>query len=268
MKSARFSFGHITLLTVICSFYLYPQQNERNYLGGSFGGSDFHIRDDQASPLIFSSIGIAPTLQFIYNGEESRQYGEVSYYDHYLATSADNFHTVNRRGRARYSYLCAAAEFAILNHDVHLFVGGSVNSFLCHSDYYYLYIPPTLGRTLESWYWSTSGDVALQLEYTSGEREWISFQLYLPLVSNVSRPAYSASGDYNYIENDWKFKAFGKTKVFPINFSVNALWIYQRPLFGSLNLQLSYELFFSSYPIPRDVSMYMNNLRAGIFYCF
>jgi len=37
----------------------------------------------------------------------------------------------------------------------------------------------------------------------------------MPVISNVSRPAYSSRGDYNYDKSDWDVKVFGKTSVFP-----------------------------------------------------
>lgn len=268
MKTMRLFFTEMALITMLCASPLLSQQNEQNYLGAGFGGSDFHIRDDHASPLIFSSIGIAPTVQFIHKGEESRQYAEASYYDDYLTTTADNFHTANHRGRARYGYLQAISDIAVWNHDVRLFLGGSVNSFLCHSDYYYLYFPPTTGRTIKSWYWSSSLDLSFQAEYSSSQREFLSVQFFMPVISNVSRPQYSPSGDYNYVENDWKFKMFGKTKLFFKNFALNALFVYHKPIIGSFNLQLSYELYYSTYNEPAQISMYMNNLRAGLFFCF
>jgi len=50
-----------------CSF---AQQNEQNYLSLTFGGSDFHLKDEHASPLIFNSIGITPTFQYVHKGDK------------------------------------------------------------------------------------------------------------------------------------------------------------------------------------------------------
>jgi hypothetical protein len=44
-------------------------QEVKNYIGGGFGGSDFHIKDLSASPLIFKSTGIAPAFEYFYKGE-------------------------------------------------------------------------------------------------------------------------------------------------------------------------------------------------------
>jgi hypothetical protein len=246
----------------------FAQEDTRNFLGVSFGGSDFHIKDGRVSPMIYSSIGIAPSIQYFHRDDETRQYAEVSYYHDYLGTTADNFHDMDNRARVRYSYLHAVTDFNILDRHSSLFAGGSVNSFLSHSDYYFLFIPPTNGRTIESWQWSTSADLSIQLEYSSAAREFLSAQFFIPLVSNVSRPQYSPSGDYNYALNDWKYKMFGKMEVFPENFSLNTLLVYQRPLWESLNIQLSYEFYYSFYERPQDIGMYMNNFRVGVLHCF
>jgi hypothetical protein len=34
------------------------------------------------------------------------------------------------------------------------------------------------------------------------------------------------------------------------------------------NFQASYEFFFASYDLPREMKMYMNNVRGGVFFCF
>jgi len=262
----KYFFISALISITICGYSL--AQEEHNHLGGSFGGSDFHIKDDHASPLIFSSIGIAPTLQYIHKGDEGRHYAEISYYYDYLWTSSDNFHNDNHRGRIRYSYLHSISEFKVINKDFELFLGGSIASFLCHSDYYHSWIPPSVSRTIESWYWSNSLDLSAQLEYNATPREYFSIQFFIPIVSNISRPKYSSSGDYNYVDNDWKFKMFGETKFFPENFSMDFLFTYQRPVIWKFNLQLSYEFYYSFYNEPQNVNMYINNLRAGLFFCF
>ncbi len=264
----RLFWNLVPFLIILAAVNTFAQTDEKNYIGASFGGSDFHIKDYHASPMIFSSVGIAPSLQYFYRGDESRQYAEVSYYHDYLATTADNFHDTDNRARVRYSYLHSISYFDIINRQIRFFVGGSVNSFLSHSDYYYLFIPPSNGRTIESWQWSTSLDLSFQLECSSANREFLSAQFFVPVMSNISRPQYSPSGDYNYVVNDWKYKMFGKTVLFPEGFSLNALLVYQRPIWECFNIQLSYEFYYSFYDRPQDIGMYMNNVRAGLLYCF
>jgi hypothetical protein len=270
--SSVFSPKRFIVMIVFCIGVAVPssfaQEDPRNFLGASFGGSDFHIKDEHFSPMIYGSLGIAPSLQYFYRGDASRQYAEVSYYHDYLATTADNFHDMDNRARVRYSYLHSITDFDILDQHIFFFAGGSVNSFLSHSDYYYLYVQQINARSYESWQWSNSVDLSLQLEYSSAAREFLSVEFFVPIVSNVSRPQYSPSGDFNYSVSDWKFKMFGETVAFPNNFSLNTLLVYQRPLWESLNLQLSYEFYYSFFNKPQDIGMYMNNFRAGFFWCF
>ena len=252
------------IITSCCS----AQTKERNYIGGSFGGTDFYLKDVHSTPLIFNSVGIAPSIQYIYKGGRHRHYAEVSYYHGNLKTSSGNFWDQNHNGRIRYCYLHSITDFAILSKQIDFFLGGSIGTFLSHSDYLYNWVSPVEARAGESWYWSNSLDISALLEYNPEPREAFSIQLFIPVVSNVSRPKYSLSGDFNYIDNDWKFKIFGKTKLFPDNFSVNTLVSYTAPLFDNINYQINYEFYYSFYDEPRDINMFMNNLRAGFLVCF
>lgn len=259
----------LLILAAVAALPCPGQERTRDYIGGAFGGSDFHIRDDHASPLIFSAWGIAPTLQFMHAGEKSRHYFEASYSPANLMTTPDNFTTQGWIGKGRYAFLLAIAEFGGPGRPFTLFLGGSLSSFVSSSHYYY-FIKPFNGysSSIDSWYWSHSLDVALQLEYGIAEREFLFLQCCLPLLSNVSRPQYSPSGDYSYTENEWKMKVFGRTEFFPKNFSCDLLLAFQVPVVWMLNFQVSYEFFVASYDVPRDVTMYMNAARAGIFFCF
>ena len=266
----RFLRSVTSLLVTAASVSPLPaQETAWDYIGAGFGGSDFHIRDDHSSPMIFSAWGIAPEVQFIHAGERSRQYFEGSFSSAVLSTTAENFKTDNWRGRVRYAYLFSAWDFGGADRPLRFFAGGSLNSFLSRSNYYY-FIKPLNGysSSIDSWYWSHSLDAALQLEYGIGEREFVSVQCYIPLLSNVSRPQYSPSGDYSYTENVWKMKMFGRTELFPKNVSLDLLLAFQVPLIWRLNFQAGYEFFIASYDVPRELKMYMNNVRGGIFFCF
>ncbi len=247
---------------------LVAQEASLDYVGGAFGGSDFHLRDDHASPLIFSAWGGTPALQYIHAGEGNRQYAEASYCFALIAAPPENFRTDNWRGRIRYAYLVSAAEFGPGDRPFRLFVGGSLNSFLSRSNYYY-FIKPLNGYTtaIDSWYWSTSIDAAVHLEYGIAEREFVSLQCFVPLIGNVSRPAYSPSLDYSYTENTFRMKMFGRTEFFPKNLSCDVLLSIQFPVVWRFNAGASYELYYASYDLPREVKMYMNNLRVGAFFC-
>jgi hypothetical protein len=268
-KSGSFIKTFLSLLIFLILFfseYALSQNIKRNYIGGSFGGSDFHIIDQRASPLIFGSLGIAPSLKYFYRGDESLHYIDISYFSDNLKTSAESFITENRRGRIRYSYLHSVTSFSIFKQSIDFYLGGSAESFLSHSDYFYEWIISGYRRAMESWYWSSSLDLSAQIEYNCAAGEFFSLQLIIPVVSNISRPKYSPSGDYNYMDNDWKFKMFGKTELFPNNFSLNTNLTYQHPLIWNFKLQVSYEFYYSSYKKPKDVNMYMNNFCAGLYF--
>lgn len=272
MKIIRNNFISILLLFTI-SGYLFPQDEIKspeikNFIGVNFGGSDFHLKDEHASPLIFSSIGITPGLQYFYMGEVNRHYFEASYFSDRLTSISDNYFTDNRRGRFRYSYLHSITDFSLLNKRIDFFLGGSVCSFLSQSEYYYQWLSSTYSRAMESWYWCNSLDLSAQLEYRSSSREFFSLQFYIPVIGNVSRPKYSPSADYNYVENDWKFKMLDETGFFPEDLSLNTILTYQRSLYWNINFEINYEFYYSFYKEPQKVNMFMNNLRAGIFYCF
>jgi hypothetical protein len=244
------------------------QEVKNNFFTVSFGGSDFHLLDLRASPLIFSSIGIAPSFNYIHKGSSFRHYLEGSYFNDALTTIADNYRTDNDRARLRYCFLYSLTDFNIFDTNLKLFLGGSAVTYLCHSEYYYKWYPSGYARAMESWYWSNSIDISAQLEYERSSREFVCLQLFIPLYSNVSRPHYSTTADYNYIDNDWKFKMFGKSEFFPSNISFNVNLTYQRELIWNFNMQVNYEFYYSFYKKPKEIDMYMNNLRAGLTYCF
>ena len=260
----------ILLVASACWFSLSSaQQGSWDYVGGGFGGSDFHVRDDHASPLFFGGWGIAPALQFLHAGEGNRQYFEASYSSAVLSADPEYFRAENWRGRARYACLVASGEFTLSGRPLLLFLGGSVTSFLSRSDYYY-YIRPLSGysTSIDSWYWSSSLDAGFRAEYALGEREFLSLQCFFPLVSNVSRPQYSPSGDYSYTENTFKMRMLGRTVVFPKNLSCDILLEFQIPVFWRFNAGLTCEFYYTSFDLPREMRMYMNTARGDIFFCF
>lgn len=69
-----------------------------DYVGGGFGGSEFHVKDEHASPMIYSAWGIAPVLQYLHAGEEHRQYAEASFFAAVLSSGPANFRTDNCGG--------------------------------------------------------------------------------------------------------------------------------------------------------------------------
>jgi len=264
MITRRFT-SNILMIIMVPLFFLRAQ----NYAGVGFGGTDFHIIDAHASPLIFGSLGITPDIQFIHKGENSLQYFEGSYYDNLLSSSSSNFNTQSWGGRLRFSFVQLIANPGILGRALSIYAGGSACTFFTRQDYYYYYKPSAANAVADvSWQWSHSLDISLAAEYDLTDREFLLAQIDMPVVSSISRPQYSPSEDYNYSENVFKIKMFGAAELFPNYFSLDIRLNYQRPLFWNFNMQIGYEFFYSYYNKPSDIKMYMNNFRGGLFYCF
>ena len=240
-------------------------QEKNDLIGLSFGASNFHITDEHTSPLIFRGTGIAPSLSWQHIGVRNSQYAEGSFFYNNLSMSSDNFVTENFRGRFRYAFLHKTSDSLSVNNRLEFSFGGSVTSFYCKSDYYFE-MRTIKARSIASWYWSHSVDLALQLNYYFSDRKYIGLQIFSPLISNVSRPPYSPSGNYDYATNEWIVKPIGRTVLFPRNFSVNSNMVYQLPVSAKLSIRLNWEFFYMKYTKPDDIGLYMNNFRIGIFY--
>ena len=240
-------------------------QKSNDLIGLSFGVSNFHITDEHTSPLIFRGTGLAPSINWQHVGVRNSHYAEGSFFFNKLSSSSDNFSTENFRGRFRYSFLHKTSDSLSVNRRLEFSFGGSVTSFYCKSDYFFE-LRTIRARAIESWYLSQSIDIALQLNYFFSDRNYLGLQIYSPLISNVSRPPFSSSGNYDYDENDWIIKPFGKTVLFPQNLSVNTNMIYQVPVSPKLSIRFNWEFYYMKYTYPDDIGMYMNNFRLGIFY--
>ncbi len=244
------------------------QPGGQNLIGVSFGGSDFHIVDQHASPLIFRGIGIAPSLEFFYGGETVRHEIEGAYYSGSLEATNGNFHTDNWRGKFRYAYSLKAAEFGFLGGEWRVFAGGALESFFCKSEYWFDLSGHYAGRSIVSWYWRHSLDLAGRLECSLSPEESASLSFSFPLLSNVSRPGYSPSSDYNYNENDWKMHVFGREILFLKNPGCSVRLAYERFLVPELAVRAQYEFLVNEFDNPAEVHLYMNNLRIGVLYAF
>ena len=252
----------LILTTVFCNSI---QAQISDLIGLNFGASNFHIVDEHSSPLVFRGTGIAPSIQYIHKSPRIEHIVDGAFYYDNLSTSASNFNTENFRGRFRYSLFYKPAFNETAAKRFEFSVGGSVTSFYCKSDYYFDKYS-SQARAISSWYWSHSLDFSTLLNLNLSARDLIGFRVYIPLVSNVSRPEYSSSGGYDYEENEWIVKSFGETEFFPANFSVNAHFEYQHQIFTHISLQFGYEFYFANYNKPDQISLYMNNFRLGIFY--
>ena len=262
MHLLKYNFTKILCLLFLLFGESFAQ--ERNYAGINLGLSDFHLRDDHASPLFFRGIGFTPSIQFMYIGESTIHSVELQYIYDYLGSINENFNTNNYRGKVKYSFLHHINDFIISNNQLSLFIGASLSSFLSLSDY--RYIDDNLA--IKSWYWNHSLNVEIELLYRFNQKKFISAQLSLPAISNISRPKYSPSENYSYSTNSYKVDVFGKMTFFPKNFFVASTLIYHTPISEVFVLHLEYEFFYSLYNKPKEVDMYMNNVLAGLFLQF
>ena len=254
-----------SLIWVLQSNTLFAQQLTENYLGFNIGTSDMHLLDEHASPLIFKRFGITPSLKYYRKNKNSIQNMEASFYHNKLKTTQDNFVTQNYSARFRYSY-SYGFDFIPAKQNLKLYLGGSIHTFFNKSEYDYTYFHIPNARAITSWYWSHSVDLSTQIEYVFANDGFILVGIYIPIISNVSRPQYSPSGDYNYTTNDWNIPLFGETVIFLKNTAFNVHLNYQKPITAKLNLQLSYEFYYAAYSEPCPINIYMNTLRLGLFY--
>jgi hypothetical protein len=258
-------YGLIVFLQFLLLCNISYSQVKNDLFGVSFGASNFHITDEHTSPLIFRGTGITPSANWQHTAGRNSHYAEVSYFYDNLSSSSENFSTENFRGRFRYTFLHSSADSTALNRHLEFSFGGSATSFYCKSDYYFD-MRTVRARSIASWYWSHSIDLALQLNYIFAERNYLGLQIFSTLISNVSRPPFSPSGNYDYEKNEWIVKPLGKTVLFPKNFNVNTNMVYQLSVSSKLSIRLNWEFYYMKYTDPDDIGIYMNNFRAGIFY--
>ena len=256
-------FGILFSITAFLCNSIQAQQSD--LIGLSFGASNFHIVDEHTSPLIFKGTGIAPSIQYIHKGSRIDHMVDGSFYYDNLSTSASNFYTENFRGRFRYSLFYKPSFNEKAAKRFEFSVGVSVTSFYCKSDYYFD-LHSSRARSISSWYWSHSLDFTTMFNFNLSDRDFINFRVYIPVLSNISRPEYSSSGGYDYEKNEWIVETFGTTEFFPANFNVNAHIDYQHQISTHIRFQFGYEFYFATYNKPDQIGMYMNNFRLGMFY--
>ena len=237
------------------------QDNISNSAGIGFGISNFHILDEHANLLIFRGKGIAPSIHYNrMSPKNTHIIRGVFYYDN-LSTTADNFNTEIIGGQIRYAYLRSV----FTGNDM-FSAGLSFASIFLKSDYYF-YSQVYWLKAIESWYWSHSIDLVISLK-----KEWnkntFRLRVFMPVVSNVSRPAYSSSGDYNYEKNDWVVKPTGRTLFLTKNIGFNSHLGYSRNLSDKFSMNAEYEFYFYQNRTNELIKLYTNNFRLGLSYNF
>jgi hypothetical protein len=243
------------------------QDSLKNALGISFGGCNFHILDVHASELIYKGTGIAPSIEYDRQNRKNFHILKGSFYYDNLSSSSDNYKSIKIAGQMRYGYFRSLIVRNFSDHQFNFSAGMSLSAMFMKSDYKF-YLHTDWARVIKSWYGSYSADFACQFNYKWHERNKINILFFMPVISNVSRPKYSSSGDFNYEKNDWQVKAFGNTMMIPENFVVSTHFSYERYLSVKFSMKAEYEFYYTKCENPDLIKFYMNNVRIGISYKF
>src|SRR4030095_241515 len=101
----------------------------KNLIGISIGLSDFHVREEMASPLTYWNNGITACLEYIRVGDNYKHQIELDGYYSKIKTVYEEYYAHNSRAGFRYSYL---HKFLSLNTstNLNLYAGGGGYSFI------------------------------------------------------------------------------------------------------------------------------------------
>jgi len=253
-----------TVFSQIQNSSLKVNEKLKNSLGVSFGLSDFHVRDELVSPLSYRGTGITGCLEYIRQGKKNLHFVELTAYYDFLETTYSRYEAQNGRIGIRYSYLQQISNLNFLKNDLKTYFGGGIYSFLNISDYKEFI--SNIGILTTSWYLSHSAELSLLMDYSMGSSSTLFFQVYFPLVSNVSRPSYTSYDvESHKVGID---KLFGEMEPFWKNFTVQLKAGYNYFFNNWLNVFAQYSFQYSSYYEPRNIGLYMNNFRAGLHFLF
>lgn len=258
---------NIALTSAFCDD-IFAQDYPANSIAINTGINNFHLLDQHATPVIFRGSGFAPSIEYYHYGRNGLHSIEGTFSHFKLSAAAtDNYKTEILSGHFRYSFFLLPVEKRSLKNKPVFAFGASLTSTFLHSDYWIL--PATSWiKGIESWYVSHSLDLAAQFSYAFRKKDNVTIRLFIPLVSNVSRPEYSSSGDYNYERNDWDVKVFGKTMFITENLFTDLDVSYQRILRENLDLTAGWGFKYARCNKPDAVRWYMNIFKIGLIYRF
>jgi hypothetical protein len=253
---------HLSIISSLSAQESIPEgRSNSNSLSLGFGASNFHLLDKHATFLIFRGTGISPSIGYTHNSIRSEHSVNGEFYYDNLKSSSDNYKTEIYGGQFRYSYLRK------LRHENSLgSTGISVTSYYNKANYKFD-MQNILAHAIESWYWCHSIDLAIKLEKDLGKNK-VEMKLFIPLVSNVSRPEYSSSGNYDYEKNDWVTRPFGKTVFLTKSPGIDTRLKYSHGISDKIRLNAEYEFRYAQYKSPELIRFYMNNVRLGLSFSF
>jgi len=266
-KKSLFLFLTFIVLIPVLNNKTFAQDYPANSIAFNIGLNNFHLLDDHATPIIFRGSAVTPSVEYHHSGRIGLHSIEGSYSHFELSAESDNYMTEIFSGHFRYSFFLLSVNKRSLKKVPVLAGGASISSTFIKSDYWIL--PATSWITgIESWYGCHSIDLAALFRYGFSDKDQIGIKFFLPLVSNVSKPEYSSSGDYNYETNGWDVKVFGKTMFITENFMTNIALSYERNLKRNLVFTAGYEFKYAQCMQPESVKWYMNIFKLGFIYNF
>ncbi|RPI18126.1 MAG: hypothetical protein EHM58_06820 [Ignavibacteriae bacterium] len=247
-----------SILLLIYSHAFSQDTTAKHSLQLIVGLSDFHVRDEFASSLIYRNTNFAVEGEYMIKTDKSIQSFQLAGYNAVLKTNLEKYDAENFRVSFRYNYLHNISKYKIWGNDLNIFLGGGGYSLLNFSQYNE-YISE-YGVLTESWYWVHSAEVSAFANYNTGSNN-LGFAADFSLISNVSRPQYSyIPGTYRYSH----INPFGKMEVFWNNPSVHIKIIYGYQLSSRFQILAQYNFQYSYFDEPRIIGLYMNNFLTGV----
>lgn len=250
----------IFFVLFISSLHILSQDShlKTNSLSVSIGLSDFHVRDEIASPLTYGNRTLRLGIEYNAKKDLYRHIIELDGYYGLIYIRFPKYETENIRGSLRYSYLHLIHRAKLFSSPLVFYIGGCIHTFLNHSSYRE-YIT-TSGIIEAPWYWSHSLGLSLLTHYQFKENEFTIHCNY-SILSNVSRPAYSYVPGTQTSE---PIKPLGKMEMFWNHQKFRAKLEYIHRLGKLWNISASYNFEYLCYPNPRKIALYMNNVYFGV----
>lgn len=250
----------ISLTTFLFSLNVFSQDTLLNkQLSAFLGLSDFHIRDEYASPLIYKNVTLTAGAEYHLRTQKNIHTFELRAYYGKLYIDLAKYDAENGRASFRYNYLHLISNFKIAKNKLSVYFGGGLITFLNMSKYNE-YI--SNGVLEEPWLWIHSCEIALLTCYKFKPNK-LTFQFNFSLISNVSRPSYSYLPGTHQNEAP---KPFGKMAFFWQNPIIQVKTQYEFLVNRWLGLTARYDFLYSYYGEPRKIGMFMNNFQAGIIF--
>ena len=257
------------LFLLLTNFSLLQSQNPDssknvriNDFSASIGLSDFHIRDERASPLTFRGQGIMFNVSYGRTGENHKHLLDFLINTDMLNSDFGEYYSFGIRGYARYNYYYRVVNSNRRDNRFNIFIGGGLSTFLNCSFFFEKSYPEQVSNNLaNTWYFVHSIEISVLMDYKYKGKNIFELRLFQPLVSNISRPPYSIA--WSTPNSTGLFNLIGNNSFFWEYSNIQLKLMYQRLINEWLNLSFDYYFQYSSYPQPRQLNFYSNYFLAG-----